>query len=148
VIAFEKDPYGLFASWLCKRIDYTPTRHFRTIARVEGSRILGVAGYDNWNQASCAMHICGEGNWLTRDFLFAAFDYPFNVCSMNCVFGLVPSGNEKALKFDRHLGFSDVVELERAHEDGSLFLLRMFREDCRWLEVKDVAKKHRTVSLR
>ena len=134
MIIFDKDPFGLYSSWLCTRIQYAPTGHFRTLARVEGNRILGVVGYDNWNQASCMMHICGEGNWLSRGLLFAAFDYPFTICGLNCVFGLVPSGNVRALSFDKRIGFKEVVELKDAHPDGSMFLLRMDYKDCRWLE--------------
>ena len=136
MIRFSADPYGVFASWLCERIEYVPSPNFRSLARVEHGRILGVVGYDSWNGASCQMHIGGSGRWLNRRLLFAAFDYPFNVCGLNCVLGLVPSGNQAALRFDRHLGFKEVAELKGAHPDGSLFLLRMDRSDCKWLKVR------------
>jgi len=145
MIVFDKDPFGLYASWICHRLQYAPTTHFRTLSRVEGAQIRGVVGYDNWNQASCMMHVCGDGRWLTRELLFADFNYPFTICGLNCVFGLVPSGNEEALRFDRHLGFKDVVELKDAHPDGSMFLMRMDRDDCRWLRIYD--EKQRSVRV-
>jgi hypothetical protein len=92
-----------------------------------------VVGYDNFNGSSVMMHSAGEGHWLTPDMLWAAFDYPFNVCQANMVIGLVPSGNTAALRFNKHIGFKTELILEGAHPDGSLVLMTMRRGECRYL---------------
>lgn len=126
----------LLASWLCKRIGLVPTPHIRCIGRLasDGSGILAVVGFDGWNGASCEMHVAGEGNWINRALLHAAFDYPFNVVGCNMVLGRVPSGNEQAKRLNLHLGFKIEHEIVGAHPDGSLFIMSMRRAECRWLK--------------
>jgi len=128
----------VLARWLCERIGLMPSPHLRCIANVNrDGKILGVVGFDGWNGASCQMHVAGEGNWVTRDLLFAGFDYPFNVAGCRVVLGLVPSGNKQALRFDKHVGFEEVARIKDAHPDGELILLKMRRENCRYLRKQD-----------
>lgn len=79
------------------------------------------------------MHVAGTPGWLTRELIWAAFDYPFNVCKVNMIIGLVPSGNADALRFNNHLGFKQVLKLEGAHPDGALVMMTMTRGECRYL---------------
>jgi RimJ/RimL family protein N-acetyltransferase len=128
----------VLARWLCERVGYMPTPHIRCIGNVNSDgKILGVVGFDGWNGASCQMHVAGEGNWVTRQLLFAGFDYPFNVAGCRVVLGLVPSGNDKALRFDKHVGFREVARIKDAHPDGELIVLEMRRENCRYLRKQD-----------
>ena len=124
------------AAWLCERIGLVATHHLKCIANVITGRILGVVGYDGFNGASAQMHSAGDGNWITRELLWAAFDYPFNACGLNMVIGSIPSGNTQALKFNANLGFKTQLVLEGAHPDGSLILMTMKREDCRFLNLR------------
>ncbi len=124
----------LLARWLCERIGYMPTPHIRCIGNVsKEGKILGVVGFDGWNGASCQMHVAGEGNWVSRELIRATFDYAFNVAGLKVVLGLVPSSNDKALRFDRHVGFSEVARIKGGHPDGDLVVLQLRREDCRFL---------------
>ena len=127
----------ILGTWLCNRIGLTPSPNLRCIGNLsaEGG-IIGVVGYDGFNGASAQMHSAGDGNWVTRDLLFAAFDYPFNVCKLNMVLGLLPSGNTQAIKFNTHLGFRTVLDLPGAHPDGSLIVMVMERRECRFLKRK------------
>lgn len=124
----------VMASWLCKRIGLVPTPNMQCIGRVnaEGD-LIGVVGFDGYNGASVMMHCAGEGNWVSRRLLWAAFDYPFRLMQCNVVLGLVPSGNHAALKLNRHLGFQLAAVLHGAHPDGAMLVLTMRREDCRYL---------------
>ena len=124
----------ILASWLCDRIGLKPTMDLRCIGRLDaaGRRIIGVIGYDGWNGASVQMHVAGEGNWVNRAILYAAFDYPFRVCNVDMVLGMVPSGNVAALRFNTHLGFKVEHEIVGAHPDGSLIIMSMTRAECRW----------------
>jgi hypothetical protein len=129
----------ILASWLCKRIGLTPTLDLRCIGRLNAAgNIMGVVGYDGYNGASVQMHVAGEGHWMSRDLLWAAFDYPFNVMECKVVLGLIPSGNKEALELNKHLGFQIDTVLPYAHPDGALVVMVMYRGDCRWLK----AHKH------
>jgi RimJ/RimL family protein N-acetyltransferase len=126
----------ILASWLCKRIGYIPSQNVKCIGNIVDGKLAGVVGFDGFNGASVMMHVAGSGNWCTRSMLFATFDYPFRALRCNMVIGLVPSGNKDALRFNQRLGFKIENELHGAHPDGSLFLMSMRREECRYTEAR------------
>lgn len=82
------------------------------------------------------MHAAGSFGWLTRDVLEAAFHYPFEVCGVNIVLGFIPSGNIDAIRFNTHLGFDTLLSIDKGHPDGSLIIMGMRREKCRFLNRK------------
>lgn len=137
----------LMASWLCKRIKLAPTAHLQCIGNISPEHgILGVVGYDGFNGASIQMHSAGDGNWVTRDLLFAAFDYPFNVCKAKVVVGYVSGKNAKAIKFNLHLGFSETFILADAHPEGELLIMSMRAENCRYLQRTHHGQKRRSAT--
>jgi hypothetical protein len=91
------------------------------------------------------MHIAAvsEVNWMNRDLLWAAFDYPFNKLGVSVILGQICGSNEDALKLNRHLGFKVVAEIADAHMDGDLVIMAMKREDCRWLDISCSLKKQK-----
>ena len=99
--------------------------------------IKAVVAYDNILDKSCLMHTAAiVPNWISKDLLWACFDYPFNKLGLKVILASVASTNEEALKLDRHLGFVDKAYIEDAHADGDLVILAMRRENCRWLDIK------------
>lgn len=104
---------------------------FQAIGRVVDDCLVGVVGFEGFTGSACCMHMCGEGNWITREFISAAFRYPFETRKCELVFGKVPSGNQRALDIDRRLGFTDLIYIDRAHPDGGLYLLQMTKEQWR-----------------
>lgn len=116
--------------------------YLRCIGNVLNGKLVGVVGYDNYNGASIMAHTHGEGNWLTREFLRVMFHYPFVVCGVNVIIGLVPSGNARAIKFNKHLGFTTQLKIPGAHPDGSLVVMTMTRRECRYLH----EERHGTLS--
>lgn len=130
--------------WLCERIGLVATENIQTIGVESGGIIRGVVGFDNYNGASVQMHVAGEPGWLTRDLLWATFDYAFRVLGVNMVIGLVPSGNREAIRFNTHLGFRTALTLEGAHPDGSLILMTMTLGECRYLNRKRHGQEIRT----
>jgi len=126
----------VLATWLCSRIGLVPSQNIKCIGNVVDGQIIGVVGFDGYNGASVMMHVAGEGNWCTRSMLFATFDYPFKRLHCRVVIGLVPSGNKEAIKFNERIGFKLENELHGAHPDGSLLLMTMRPEECRWMEAR------------
>jgi RimJ/RimL family protein N-acetyltransferase len=125
----------LLLRWLFERTGYMPTPWAKAIANVTAEgKILGVVAFDAWNGASCEMHVAGQGNWLTRGLLRACFEYVFKQAELKVVIGMVPSTNAKALRFDRHIGFSEVARIKDGVPDGDLVVMQLRREDCRYLE--------------
>lgn len=131
-------------NWVCARTGGCYTEGATIGLERDGELIAGVI-VDNWNGASAQMHVAGEGNWLNREFLFVCFDYVFRQLSLNVVIGVVPSVNAKALRFDKHLGFREVLRIPNGHPAGDLVILTMRKEDCRYLGVEH-GKQIRTIA--
>lgn len=72
----------------------------------DGQIIAGVV-FDNYTGRNIFMHVAGIGrHWLTREFLWMGFDYPFNQLGLERVSGLVTETNTAAMTFDKHLGLA------------------------------------------
>jgi RimJ/RimL family protein N-acetyltransferase len=109
----------------------------------DGKIIAGVV-YNLYNGPSICMHVAAEPGtrWLTRDFLFRVFAYPFIQLGCNRVTGLVRTDNMEARRFDEHLGFKQEGVIRKGASDGTdMILYGMLMEECRWLELKDEIKR-------
>ena len=119
--------------WLCAAIGLEATKDLVCIGSVVDGELRGVVGYDMYNGSSIAMHVAGKPGWLNRELLRVCFDYPFNICKVNVILGFVPSGNKEALRFNKHLGFTEDLVIPGGHPDGALSIMTMRRENCRYL---------------
>jgi RimJ/RimL family protein N-acetyltransferase len=110
----------------------------------DGELIAGVV-YNLYTGPSICMHVAAaEGKrWMTREYLWRCFAYPFIQLKCNRITGLVREDNLAAQRFDEHLGFKREGLLRQACTDGTnLILYGMLREECRWLGVKNGAMAH------
>jgi RimJ/RimL family protein N-acetyltransferase len=100
---------------------------------VEDGKITAGVLYDMYNGRSICMHVAVEKP-VSRRFTQAAFFYPFEFLKVQKVMGLVDSTNEKALSFDRKLGFVEEARIADAGKYGDLVILTMTRPQCRWIK--------------
>lgn len=109
--------------------------------------VAGVA-YAEWNGPNVVCHIASDGSrkWLTRAYLWAIFDYPFNQLKVDRITVCVGEGNRPSRRFVENLGFTLETTLKGAHPSGDLFIYRLWRQDCRFL--REPYAKHGTVLLR
>lgn len=110
-----------------------------TIGLAEDGRLIGGVTYTGFNGANIQMHsACLEGHegiWLNREFLCYVFWYPFMQLNCKRVTACVAASNDVALDFDTKLGFVHEATLKDALPDGDMLILRMMKEDCRWLKL-------------
>lgn len=108
------------------------------ITRVRDGELIGGVIYDSYTHESIMAHIAGwEDHWLSRDMLWVMFDYPFNQMKVKRIFAQVAANNHHAIAFDHKLGFRDVAEIEGVYPGNvSAIIMRMDREECRWLNLK------------
>jgi L-amino acid N-acyltransferase YncA len=131
------DQVGLI-NWYIRRTGHQPTPQARALGSgTADGEILGVFIYDGWNGASCEMHMAGSEGWLTKKFLWAAFDYPFNKCGCKVVYTVIGSGNVRSLKIVKGFGAKEVARIPSAHPDGALVIVSLTKEDCKWIKEKD-----------
>lgn len=101
----------------------------------EGKLTAGVL-FDGLNPVNVWMHVAAEpgARWMTRDYLRAAFSYPFEVCQVQRISGYVDASNQAARRFNEHLGFRQEAALRGAAVDGGDVLIYvMWRHQCRFI---------------
>ena len=97
--------------------------------------VYGGVIYENYTGVSLLMHAVGlRPNWLNRELLWIAFDYPFRKLKCHKVMVSVASTNPKSLAFTEHLGFTLEARIADAVPGGDVLILSMERKDCRWLK--------------
>lgn len=105
----------------------------------DGELIAGVV-FNMYNKAGICMHVAAVPGkrWMTKDFLWRVFAYPFLQLNCNRVTGLVREDNIVAQKFDEHIGFKREGLIRKGATDGAdIILYGMLKEECRWLGVKN-----------
>jgi RimJ/RimL family protein N-acetyltransferase len=108
------------------------------IARLDDDgALMGGVVYQNYTRKSIGIHMAGfHPRWVNRDMIWMAFDYPFNQLGVDVVFGQLPASNTTALDLDRRLGFEEVLRVPDVYPCGEAVLMRMYRENCKWLKAK------------
>lgn len=102
-----------------------------------GELISGVV-FNMYSGPSISMHVAAVPGkrWMTREYLWRCFAYPFIQLNCHRVTGLVRVDNLEAQRFDEHLGFKKEGLLRRACTDGTdMILYGMLRDECRFLDL-------------
>jgi RimJ/RimL family protein N-acetyltransferase len=101
----------------------------------DGELVAGVVINEyNGSNAACHIAVTKPGKYLVQFFRYVA-DYAFNHCKLKRLTGAVPSNNQRALAFDKHLGFEEEFVMKKAARDGhDLHILVIWPENCRWLQ--------------
>ena len=99
-----------------------------------------VCVFDSWTENSCQIHIHIANPFvLKHGFAEEVFNYVFSEESgREVVIGVTPENNRQALKFIKHIGFSEVARIPDGHERGVDYVVTTMRkEDCIWLKRLD-----------
>jgi RimJ/RimL family protein N-acetyltransferase len=139
------EPKEAIAAWVQEKLgdehpwegNYNTMGYFDT----RKQKLIAAVVYDRWiyngnhQWQDVCMHVAGEGLWCTPEFLYAAFDYPFNQAGCRRVTGLVSSENLKARRLDEHIGFTCEAEIKEGSPHGADTLIyRMFNNECKWIQ--------------
>lgn len=117
---------------------FTPVT-MQVISRTVNGELRGGVVYENWTGegGSVLVHIAStDKRWINRDMLWVMFDYPFNQLKVTQAFAQVAAKNEDCLKFSKSVGWSEVIRLDAVFPDDDMILLRLRREECRFLDLK------------
>lgn len=135
----------LAASILQEEIGVKATSDFQAIFWVEpdSRKIEWVIGFDGFIGKACQIHdvnLSGKP-YTPRLLLKAVFDYAYNTCGMETLLGVVNSQNLKAMKYNKRLGFTELAVLPKLHDNGGdIVLMKMDKQDCRWLQERKHAE--------
>lgn len=108
---------------------------------VETNTTVGACILDNWTANSVQAHFMANSPLVLRHgFVEECFDYVFNYADKKFIYGMVPSDNEKALKLNAHMGFTEVLRLPEAFKDGvDYIVMELKRENCKYLPKVEAA---------
>jgi hypothetical protein len=109
------------------------------LAVVRGNTTLGGVVYESYTGegGSVLGSLAGvTKHWLTKDFMYCAFDFAFNTMKVRKILGHVNANKTSVLAFDFALGFQFEAEIEGVYPDGNCIIVSMTRDQCRWLEPK------------
>ena len=93
---------------------------------------VGACIMDNWTENSVQCHFMLTSPLVLRHgFLELCFDFMFNMQGVCRIYGLVPANNEKAVKFNTRIGFTEKARMEEAFTKGVDYLLmELKKENC------------------
>lgn len=129
-------------AWVEKELDSTfPQSTALGLVR-EGQLVAGVV-YDNYNGVNINTHIVIKGR-MTKRYLWSIFHYPFEYLGVKRITGLVGEGNKASRAFCRNLGFTVEAALKDCHPTGKLFVYRMMKNECRFLDMMNATTKTTT----
>ena len=125
----------IVAAWVAEAAIVDLSKSSRAVGWVTKANAL-VAGilYDGFTGSNINMHSrILSSEFVTREWLFAIFDYPFNQLGVTRVTGLVNSTNRQAIKVNEHLGWKRETVLKDYFPgaDGLVYVMR--KEDCQQL---------------
>jgi hypothetical protein len=109
------------------------------ISRSEDGDLLGGTIYTDYTGRSICCHMAGfRDHWINRDLLWVTFHYPFVQLNCDKIIGFLPVANTQALEFDLKLGFKEEAIISDVYPQGSMIIVSLRREDCKWLKLRPI----------
>ena len=138
-------------TWINERNELTLMANTKGLAAESDSGdILGVCVCDSWTHTAVQLHIAIDNPIVLKNGRFQkeVFGYVFVQAGRSIAYGQVPADNEKALRFDKKLGFEEVIRLKNAWADGvDTVVLELRKENCRWIDNEEF-RSGRTADVR
>lgn len=121
-------------AWLTARSSWVPTDAARGILREEAGCILSMVVFDEWTPNAARIHVAVDAPPPCKDFICAAFEYPFLEANKGVLLCTVPAHNWRCLRLVHRLGFTEQHRVTDGWETGTdLVEFEMRKENCRWL---------------
>lgn len=109
-------------------------------------QLAAVTLWDYITQYNCVMSVASDGGrrWMTRDYLYRSFFYPFGQLKLRVATCLVAENNANSMRLCKHIGFKEVGRIPYGSGDHDDIVLCMTKDECRWI-APDIAR--RTVKI-
>jgi RimJ/RimL family protein N-acetyltransferase len=121
-------------TWVCERIGGIFTKRDSVCIGLESNREI-IAGfvYNNYIKDICIdMHVAGINNWCSKEFIQAAFYYPFLQLGVKKVIAKIDSKNNKGIEFAKKLGGIHEATLKDASRYGDLLIFTLTLEQFKY----------------
>ena len=102
---------------------------------VHKGKLVAGALYEDFTTASISMTVAVANNApITREFLWAIFDYPFNQLAVEKVVSYSNSSNKASQLLQRRVGFTEEGRIKGVYVDGDEVISTLTKESCIWLK--------------
>lgn len=130
------EPKSLIANFVSavNDVPFSAGNGYAALGLVRDDSLVAGVVYNGFSWPDILMHIGAVPgrHWLTREFLFAMFDYPFRQLRCARVTGLIPKKNKDCRIFAEHLGFEFEGKMRRALPDDDLMVYGLLEEKSTW----------------
>ena len=126
-------------SWVGKRVEVKDFGSCVAIGLEQDGELIAGVVFNLYSPPSICMHVAAVPGrrWMTREYLFRCFAYPFLQLNCTRITALVREHNEQSQKFVEHIGFVKEGVMRQGSEDGSdLIVYGMLKDECRYLGIK------------
>lgn len=122
--------------WASARAECNWCEDTKGVIAYKNLEIVGAVILDSWSFNSVTIHLAIEDPMTLRHgYPEEVFGYVFNTCGRNIILGATPSDNLKALKFNKHIGFTEVYRVKDGYKVGVDFVIfELRKENCRYIE--------------
>ena len=125
----------LVGNWVVNRTGSALPRSGATvIGLVREGRIVAGVLYEDFTQASIHATIAVDDGVLSKDFVFAIFDYPFNQLAVEKILVYVNTANEASMKLVEHFGFVEEARVKGVFLDGDQVIYSITKDQCKLLK--------------
>ena len=138
----SKQEYLAMATFLSRLALVQPTPDMQFVGWVDQNKLRICVGINAFLGKTCQIHVAFEPEWTftPKTLMHAVFRYVFVTRDRELLIGIVNSNNEKAMKYDLHLGFSELYRIPKLHDDGGdIVILGMRKSECRYLKSEEAA---------
>lgn len=141
IITQPKELIGAFVNIRQGHRPEAPWGDFNALGLVRDGRLVAGVIYNNYSAKNVYAHIGADQGckWMTKQFLFAMFDYPFNELGLHRVTALIRATNSRAIEFAENLGFTEEGLMRHYFIDDDAVIYGLLRDKCRFLEMRKAA---------
>ena len=145
-LIFGADDY--LKKWAAKQIGIDGFGPSVSIGVQRDGEIIAAAVYHDLRQGQIEASIAAifSRRWASRSVLHALFAYPFNQVGVNRLLVQCSEANEKAMKMNRQLGFTQEGRLRQLYAPHDAILWGMLKDECQWIEEKSNGKIKPTIA--
>jgi len=126
----------IVGNWVVDRTGSALPRSGATaIGQVQGGKLVAGVLYEDFTQASIHATIAVDrGAVLSKDFVFAIFDYPFNQLTVERIIAYCNSSNSASKRLIEHFGFVEEARVKGVFLDGDQIIYSLTKDQCHLLK--------------
>jgi len=142
IITQPKELIGAFVNVRQGHPPSTSWGNYNALGLVRNGHLVAGVIYNGFDGANVNMHVgaVSGSHWMTKEFLYAAFDYPFNELNRKRISAFIRATNKRTIAFVKKLGFVYEGKLQDFYTDGGdMVVYGLLHDKCRFLQMRKAA---------